>query len=66
MAPLAEDLISLLESCDQVVEPNLLALKEDYIGGGFVMGEGEEEEGDDDEDEDEDEDDEGFDSEGSS
>jgi hypothetical protein len=48
------------------VEPNLLALKEDYIGGGFVMGEGEEEEGDDDEDEDEDEDDEGFDSEGSS
>jgi len=39
MAPLAEDLISLLESCGQVIEPNLVALKDDYIGGSFVFGE---------------------------
>jgi len=50
MAPLAEDLITLLENCNQVVEPNLIALRDDYMGGGFVM--------DDDEDENESEDEE--------
>ena len=55
MAPLAEDLITLLENCDQVVEPNLLALKNDYMGGGFVLGEDEKEDDDDDDDDDDEE-----------
>ena len=36
MAPLCADLIGLLRSCDQVVEPNLLQLAEDYKTGMIV------------------------------
>lgn len=53
MAPIVEDLITLLENCDQTVEPNLAALKDDYMGGGFVLGEDDVEEEDSEEEEEE-------------
>lgn len=37
MAPLSGDLIKLLRSSDQVVEPNLEDLAEEYSSGSFVM-----------------------------
>jgi ATP-dependent RNA helicase DDX5/DBP2 len=36
LAPMAADLIRLLESCNQIVEPNLTALGEEYGSGEFV------------------------------
>lgn len=37
MAPLSGDLIKLLRSTNQVVEPNLEDLAEEYSSGSFVM-----------------------------
>ena len=37
MAPLSGDLIKLLRSTDQVVEPNLEDLAEEFASGSFVM-----------------------------
>ena len=42
MAPLVGDLITLLENSKQAVEPNLISLKNDYIGGAFELDEEEE------------------------
>jgi ATP-dependent RNA helicase DDX5/DBP2 len=36
LAPLTQDLISLLERCDQHVEPNLIKLLEEFQSGSFV------------------------------
>eukprot|EP01041_Mallomonas_annulata_P008689 gene8689-17948_t len=36
MAPLTEDLIKLLESCNQTIEPNLQKLADEYSSGNFV------------------------------
>jgi superfamily II DNA/RNA helicase len=43
MAPMVGDLVSLLTSCKQTIEPNLLALAEEFARGSFVEGEEEEE-----------------------
>lgn len=37
MAPLAGDLVQLLMRCNQVVEPNLLQLVNDYKSGGLDL-----------------------------
>ena len=39
MAPLANDLISLLRSTNQTVEPNLLGLADEFSSGNFVWDE---------------------------
>ena len=41
MAPLVDDLVILLKSCKQDVEPNLIKLSEDFKNG--IVGENEEE-----------------------
>ena len=43
MAPLANDLISLLRSTNQTVEPNLLNLADEFTSGNFVWDEDAEE-----------------------
>ena len=48
LAPMASDLIKLLKSCSQEVEPNLLSLHSDYSQGTLVLEEGDEEVGDED------------------
>ena len=45
---MASDLIKLLKSCSQEVEPNLLSLHSDYSQGALVLEEGDEEVGDED------------------
>jgi hypothetical protein len=47
MAPLSGDLIALLTTCGQVIEPNLQALHDEYSLGNFKMDEEEEAAGDD-------------------
>lgn len=60
-AVIAKDLISLLRSCDQSIEPNLIQLEEDYRNGALPPSEGadaqsgDEDVGMDDDDEEEDE-----------
>lgn len=43
MAPLANSLVALLRSTNQVIEPNLEALASEFSSGYFVLGEDEEE-----------------------
>ena len=52
MAPMVKDLIQLLESCNQVVEPNLLALHAEFQNAMSGEAEGEAKEDDDNDDED--------------
>lgn len=42
MAPLANSLVALLKSTNQVIEPNLEALAAEFSSGDFVLGEDEE------------------------
>ena len=49
LAPLANDLIALLEKCNQIVEPNLKRLATEYVRGEIIVDSCEAEEENDDE-----------------